>query len=164
MFPTLRRFCAVITILVLCSAFAFGQVSSLSSISGSVADPTGAVVAGAVVTVKNKATNAEFKATTASNGTFAIPALNIGLYSVTVSATGFKQALVNNVQLESGTPASVRIALEVGDTSESVIVEGGGEVMQTQTATISTTLNVSQIANLPLVSRNAMDFIVLLPA
>lgn len=163
MFPTLRRLSAVITIIVVCSSFVFAQVSSLSSISGSVADPTGAVVAGAVVTVKNNATNAEFKATTASNGTFSIPALNLGLYTVTVSARGFKQALVNNVQLESGTPASVRVTLEVGDTSESVVIEGGGEVMQTQSATISTTLNVSQIANLPLVSRNAMDFIVLLP-
>lgn len=163
MFSTLRRLWAVLVVLSLSSSMTAGQVSSASSLAGSITDPTGAVVAGASVVVKNTATNAEFRATTASNGTFSIPALDIGVYTVTVSAPGFKQASVLQVRLESGIPASVRITLEVGNTNESVTIEGGGEVMQTQTATISTTLNVSQIANLPLVSRNAMDFIVFLP-
>jgi Carboxypeptidase regulatory-like domain/TonB dependent receptor len=142
---------------------AFGQGGSTSSLSGSVADPTGAVIPGAQITIKNKATSAEFRAVTAGNGTFSIPALDAGTYTVTVSATGFKQAVINNVKLDAGVPGTVRVSLDVGSTSESVVVQGGGEVVQTQSANIATTLNVNQISNLPLISRNALDFVVLLP-
>src|SRR5262249_28932168 len=65
--------------------------------------------------------------------------------------------------LDAGTPASVRVSLEVGNTSESVTIQGGGEVVQTQSANVATTLNVTQIAQLPLQTRNAMDFLVMLP-
>jgi hypothetical protein len=115
------------------------------------------------VVVKNNATTAESKAVTASNGTFSIPALNAGTYTVTISATGFKQAVVNDVKLDAGVPGSVRVSLEVGAPNESVVVQGGGEVVQTQTANISTTLQVKQIASLPLQSRDTMYFLVLLP-
>jgi hypothetical protein len=142
---------------------AFGQGSSTSSLSGSVADPTGAVIPGAQITIKNNATSAEFRAVTAGNGTFSIPALDAGTYIVTVSATGFKQTIINNVKLDAGVPGTVRVTLDIGSTSESVVVQGGGEVVQTQSANIATTLVVNQIANLPLVSRNALDFVVLLP-
>ncbi len=159
-------FLTLISLITLVAVFTmpvFGQGSSASSLSGSVADPTGAMIPGANVTVKNNATGAEFKAVTAGNGTFSIPALDDGTYHVTISAIGFKQVVINNVKLDAGTPASVRVTLEVGNTNESIIVHGGGEMLQTQSATISTTLVVNQIANLPLISRNALDFIVLLP-
>src|SRR5262249_18428095 len=128
-----------------------------------VVDPTGAVVPGATVVIKNNATSAEFSALTAGNGTFSIPALNAGTYTVTISAPGFKQAVIPGVKLDAGTPATVRVGLEVGAPNESVVVHSGGEVVQTQSANISTTLLVNQIVNLPLVSRNASDFIVMLP-
>jgi Carboxypeptidase regulatory-like domain len=145
------------------SSHIYGQGGSTSSLTGSVADPTGAVIPGAQITIKNKATGAEFRAVTASNGTFAIPALDAGTYTVTISATGFKQAVINDVKLDAGVPGTVRVSLDVGSTTESVVVQGGGEIVQAQTANITTTLNTNQIANLPLVSRNPLNFITLMP-
>src|SRR5262249_28429523 len=121
-------------------------------------DPSGAVVPGVDVTAKNNATGAEFKAVTADNGTFSIPALDSGTYTVTVSMTGFKQAIINNVKLDVGVPATVRATLEIGSA-----IETGGEVLQSQSANVATTLSVSQISNLPLVSRNPLNFLVLMP-
>src|SRR5262249_38815178 len=107
-------------------------------------------------------TGAEFRAITSGNGTFSIPALAFGTYTVIISAQGFKQAIVNEVKLDTGVPATVRVTLEVGAANESIVVQGGGEVLQTQSANVATTLNVNQISNLPLVSRNPVNFIVLM--
>lgn len=146
---------------LLMSLTAFGQVSS--SISGTVRDPNGEVVSGASVVVKNAATGAEFKATSSGSGAYIAPSLGSGTYTVTVSATGFKQVVVQAVKLDAGVPSTVNVTLEVGAPSESVVVQGGGEVVQAQTANISTTLQVKQIASLPLQSRDTMYFLVLLP-
>ncbi len=156
------RLFSTMVLLAAINSLASGQ-GSTSSLTGSVTDPNGEVIAGATVVVKNNATTAESRAVTASNGTFSIPALNAGTYTVAISATGFKQAVVNDVKLDAGVPGSVRVSLEVGSTNESVVVQGGGEVVQTQTANISTTLQVKQIASLPLQSRDTMYFLVLLP-
>ncbi len=134
-----------------------------TSLNGAITDPNGEAVAGATVQIKNNSTGAEYRATTSSNGTFSIPALNPDTYIVTISAPGFKQAVVNNVKLDAGVPGSVRVGLEVGAPNESVVIQGGGEVVQTQTANISTTLQIKQIASLPLQSRDTLYFLVLLP-
>jgi len=156
-----RLVCSIVALAAL-SLVSFGQ-GSTAPLSGVVTDPNGEVVAGATVIIQNNATTAAFKAVTAGNGAFTVPALSAGVYTVTVSAPGFKQAIVGDVKLDAGVPASVRVSLEVGAANESVTVQGGGEVVQTQSASIATTLVVNQITNLPLVSRNASDFIVMLP-
>ena len=159
-----RRCPNLIYILVfasLMSLTAFGQVSS--SISGTVKDPNGEVVSGATVIVKNDATGVEFRATSSGSGVYTVPSLGSGTYLVTVSATGFKQAVVRDVKLDAGVPTTVNVTLEVGAPSESVVIQGGGEVVQTQSANISTTISVKQIASLPLQTRNVLDFVVFLP-
>src|SRR5262249_21007694 len=117
----------------------------------------------ATVIVKNAATGAEFKATSSGSGVYTAPSLGSGTYLVTISAQGFKQAVVRDVKLDAGVPATVNVTLDVGAASESVVVQGGGEIVQTQSATVSTTLQVKQIANLPLQTRNVLDFVVFLP-
>jgi hypothetical protein len=151
-----------LALLATSSLLVYGQTST-APLSGLVTDPTGAVVAGASVTVRNNATTAEFRAATASNGTFTVPALDAGTYTVAITAPGFKQAIVNDVKLNAGVPGSVRITLEIGQTNETVTIQGGGEIVQTQSAAIATTLQVNQIAKLPLVSRNALNFVIFLP-
>ncbi len=153
--------CALIAFVVLTSLTAFGQVTA--SLSGTVTDPNGAVVPGATVTVKNAATGAEFRAATAGNGTYTVPSLDSGTYKVTIAATGFKSSTVEGVKIDTGVPATANVALELGAASETVVVQGGGEIVQSQTANITTTLSVNQIAHLPLVSRNPINFVTLLP-
>src|SRR5262249_12292909 len=106
----------------------------------------------------------EVKTITAENGTYSIPALDAGVYVVTVMLPGFKVAVINNVKIDTGVPATVRVTLEVGNATETVeVVAAGAEILQYQTATISTTLQVAQVSNLPLVSRNPLNFLVLMP-
>ena len=155
-----RRGLVLISILALASLMsltAFGQVSS--SISGAVHDPNGEVVSGATVTVKNTATVAEFRTTSSGSGVYTVPSLDSGTYTVTVSAPGFKQAVARDVKLDIDVPATVNVTLEVGAASDSIVVQGGGKIVQTQTSNIATTLRVKQITNLPLISRNESDFI-----
>jgi hypothetical protein len=65
--------------------------------------------------------------------------------------------------LDVGVPATVRVTLEVGGVSETVSVEVGAEILQSQTANIATTIEVSQITNLPLVSRDPLNFVTMMP-
>jgi hypothetical protein len=136
---------------------AFGQVTS--SLSGSVTDPTGAVVSGATVTVKSPASGSEFKTITSNQGTYNVPSLGAGKYVIVVTASGFKNATVQGIEIDAGTPTTVNVTLEVGQANETVVVQGGAEIVQTQTANVSTTLNSNQILNLPLVTRNPVNFV-----
>jgi hypothetical protein len=147
----------------LCAPAAFGQGGATSSLAGTVTDPSGAVIPGATVIVKNMATSATSEAVTNAEGQFTIPALNAGTYSVTVSLSGFKTVTVNDVTVNAGVPAGVKVTMQVGGIEEQVVVTGGSEVVATQSSTVSTTMTSKQIAALPLTSRNAMDFVVNLP-
>jgi hypothetical protein len=143
---------------------AFGQGGGMtSSITGTVTDQSGAVVPGAIVMVKNNATSMEFRGSTAANGSFSVPAVPVGNYTVTITANGFKQAVVENVKVESGTPANISTSLQIGSVKETVVVIGGADIVQTASANIATSMTINQIANLPLSTRNALDFVVFLP-
>ncbi len=140
---------------LLAEALAFAQVTT-SRLSGTVTDPQGATILGASVTLVNEATGAKFAATTSASG-WEVPALDIGSYRVTVSAAGFKTAVIPHVALDVGTPGSANVILEVGAVSDSVTVSGGAQLMETESATISSTLTGRQINDLPFPSRNALD-------
>jgi len=142
---------------------AYAQVASSSLLTGVVVDQSGAVIPGANVVVKNEATGAEYKATTAENGTFMIPSLTAGSYSASVSMAGFKQSVTKNIVLVVGVPTDVRIVLQVGGSNETVTVTAGADVIQATSATVATTMSSTQITNLPLQTRNALDFLVFFP-
>jgi hypothetical protein len=145
------------------SPCAYPQGTTNSSLSGTVLDVSGGLIPGATVTIKNNATSEVFSAQTIENGTFIIPALVAGTYTATVTAPGFKQAVLNDVKLIAATPASIRVTLEVGASAETVIVQAGAEMVQSQTATVSTTLGVTQISQLPLQARNVIYYLQQLP-
>lgn len=158
----LRIYLAVLLTLVVCGVSVFGQVASTGSISGTVFDPKGAVVPGATVKATN-ATGQEFTAQTSQDGTFTIPTLTAGVYTATINAAGFKQSVVTDIKVDVGKPSSLNVQLEIGAASETVTVVGGGELLQTQTATIGTTLVGRQITDLPTASRDALDLVLALP-
>ena len=141
----------------------YGQGGASSSLTGTVIDQSGAVIPGAEVTVKNNATGAEAKTVTAANGTFSIPALSPGTYRATITMPGFKQSVVENIVLVAAAPSTIRVTLQVGGSDQTVTVVAGADVLQTQTANITTTLVLRQVSNLPLATRNAMDFLIFLP-
>jgi len=159
-----RSLLAAALLLLSLSGPIFAQSGSTGSVAGTISDPTGAVVTGANITVKNNATTQEFTATTADNGTFNVPALMSGTYTVTIAAPGFKTTVLSNVKVDVGTPSSVNVTLEVGTPQETVqVVDVAGELLQTQTATVGTTITGRQIIDQPQASRDALDLVTLLP-
>src|SRR5438034_348444 len=121
-----------------------------ATLNGIVVDTTGAMVPGADVVAKHNATGVTVSAVSNTDGVFSFPALNTGTYTVTVSLQGFKTYVANNVVLTSGTGANLRVPLEVGVIEEQVTVSSASEIVQTQSATITTTINTNQISKLPL--------------
>lgn len=127
------------------------------SLSGTVTDPTGAVVPGANVTLKKNDTGEVRTTTAGDNGVFNFPNIQPGTYSLTVEGAGFKRAVANEVVIDVTKPTSVNIALEVGQASETVTVSGAQEVINTTSPTLTNVINTRQVVDLPLASRNPMD-------
>ena len=127
------------------------------SLSGTVADPSGAVVPGATVTLVNTATGAERKTVASSSGTFDFQALQPGNYSISVEATGFKKALARDIVVAVATASSVNIPLEVGLAGEVVTVTAAQDVINTSSPSLTNTINTRQVADLPLPSRNPLE-------
>src|SRR5262245_17629789 len=113
-----QRLLALALLVCVSSIPAFGQGSATTSLSGTVTDNGGGVIPGATVVVKNDATGVAYETITTESGAFNVPALDAGTYSVTVSLSGFKTAVVSNIRLLTATPAAITVKLEVGALSE----------------------------------------------
>jgi hypothetical protein len=142
---------------------AFAQGSGTTSLSGVVTDTGGGVIPGASVVVKNEATGVSYETTSTSTGAYNVPSIDPGTYSVTVSLSGFKTAVVNNVRILTATPASVNVKLDVGALTETVDVVAGSTLVQTQSTAVTSTIAIEQLKQLPLVSRNALYSLAFLP-
>ena len=154
--------CVAMLLLSGSPVFAQGGVT-LTTLSGVVSDSSGAVLPGAEVVAKNNATTVEFRTTSSANGEFVVAGLVPGTYTVTVSLTGFKTFKTPDVPILAATPASMRVMLEVGNVEEAVVVIAASEIMQTQSATVQTTLQTKQLQQLPLTTHTALDYIISLP-
>lgn len=154
------RLSVVLALIIACQFAA--QAQTTGAIAGTVLDQTGAIVPNATVLIRG-ASGQEFTATTDESGTFRVPAIAVGTYSVTITAANFKKAVVENVKVDIGTPSTVDVTLEAGSVAETVTITSGGEVLQTETATVNTTITGRQITETPLTSRDALDLVTLLP-
>ncbi len=141
---------------------AFSQVNT-ARMDGTVTDSGGALVPAASVEVVNPSQQQTFKATADEKGYWAIPSLPSGTYKVAVSHPGFKTGLVANVKMDAGVPATVNVTLEVGALTETIQVTAGAEVVQADTATITSTLQGTQIHDLPFTSHNVTELIATQP-
>jgi hypothetical protein len=161
-----RTLLAALAVLVLVAAWApraFAQGGATSTIAGTVVDTSGAVVPGADVVAKNVATNSTYTAVSGADGAFVIPAVPPGTYSVTVTLTGFKTIVLNDVIANVAQTVTVKATLEVGALEETVTVAGASELIQTQATAVAATLTQSQIANLPVVGRGAFELVGFMP-
>lgn len=158
------RYCIGLMVAVLVAAMAIQAQITTGSISGTVTDSTGAVVAGATVSVKGQS-GQSYTATTNGEGVYTIPGVLAGTptYVVTITAPNFKTAQIQNVKVDVATPATVNAVLQAGAISETVVITSGGEVLQSETSTVGTTIQGRQILETPISTRNALDLITLLP-
>ena len=136
---------------------AYAQGGAASAISGVVQDSAGGVIPGATVVAKSDATGTTFQAVTSSSGTYNVPSLPAGVYTVTVSLQGFKTSIITDVRVQSGVPTTVNAVLTVGGVSETVTVTGASAALiNTRTATVTSTLNVDQIIQIPSATRDLL--------
>ncbi len=148
----------VIAITILLTvALADAQVQR-GSITGVVTDASGAVVPNAQVTVIDEATAASSNVKTSAEGTFTVPGLAFGSYTVKIVATGFRQWEATRVQVITAQESSVKASLVVGGTSETVTVEGVQSPVDVTSSEIKTFVDGKQIFDLPSSTRNPLDF------
>ncbi|MEO6655503.1 MAG: carboxypeptidase-like regulatory domain-containing protein, partial [Pyrinomonadaceae bacterium] len=162
----MRKFTQILMVglaLFMCQIAIHAQLTA-GSISGTVTDVSGAVVPGASVSVKGE-NGQVYTATTNGDGVYTIPGVQAGTptYTVTITAPNFKTSVVKNVKVDVATPATVNTVLQAGQISEQVVVTGGAEVLQTETATVGTTVQGRQILETPIQTRDALDLVTLLP-
>src|SRR3982750_2185565 len=139
---------------LLAACVAFGQISS-GTISGSVEDPTGAVIPNAQVAVKQLSTGESRNTTTNANGEFNVPFLQPGQYSLTATAGGFKSKTLSGLIVQVDQRMNLRITLDVGSSTETVEVTGAAPLVDSATSSLGQVIASKQILDLPLNGRNA---------
>jgi len=139
------------------------QTSSTGALTGTVTDPSGAVISGATVTATNVGTGQSRTTTTDSSGSYKFSLLPPGNYSVKFSASGFKTAEVPSVAVNVTETPVLNKSLEVGAQSEKITVESTAETIQTQNATNGGLVGSQEVVDLPLVSRNYTQIVNLSP-
>jgi hypothetical protein len=125
--------------------------------SGVVTDPTGAAIRNAKVTVTNLGTNLAISTTTNQSGMYAVRELPVGTYRISVEAAGFRNSVNANVTANAGVVSHFDFKMELGQASQIVEVTGEAPAIQTDDSRLSTTINSTQISNLPLNGRNVYD-------
>ncbi len=141
---------AVFTLCALFTALsAFGQVGN-GTITGTVVDQAGAVVAGAPVQIKNVDTGVVYSGASSTAGTYTISDLPVGKYSITVTVQGFKAYTHTNLAVEAAQTLREDVALQVGSSSESVTVTAESTLLKTETGDLATNITLTQIDELPL--------------
>jgi hypothetical protein len=133
------------------------------TISGTVTDPSGAVLAGATVTITNTETGLVRTAETNSTGAYSAPDLPAGIYRVVVRQTSFKEFITKNVELHVSSEVTVNAQLEVGNTAETVTVEANPIQVQVDNASLGEVVEGQQVRSLPLNSRNFVALTQLAP-
>lgn len=136
--------------------------SSAGRIVGTVNGPDG-VIAGATITVIDESTKRERVVTSSGEGTFSVPQLEAGLYTVTITAAGFKTLTTTGVKVDAGAEYPLTPNLEVGGVTETVTVTAGAEVINQSNGELNSTVSPQQIQSLPLDGRSPLALIPLQP-
>ena len=160
---------AGVTLLVAVFVMLVGLSSSLhaqtyyGTIVGNVSDPTGAAVAGAKVSVIEKATNNTFTAVTSSQGSYSVPQLPGGIYEVRVQSANFKEFVSTGVEVHVATTTSVNATLEIGSNTEQVTVQADAVQVETSSAAVGEVISGTQVRELPLNGENFVGLTQLSP-
>jgi hypothetical protein len=143
--------------LLCAAAFALTAVaqSNKGTITGTVTDPNGAVVKDARITATNVATGEAREAATGDEGSYTLPALDPGVYRVTVDAQGFSQSVVEQVKLDTASRQAVDVQLTVGAVgSEAVTVTAEAPLAETESSVRGDLITGKQVTDLPIPQRN----------
>ncbi|MFN7945360.1 MAG: TonB-dependent receptor [Blastocatellia bacterium] len=157
---TVRSFVLTCCALLVVAVVSLAQ-SNTGRLVGTVISPDGGVVPGAQVVVIDNQTAKERNLVTSGEGTFLVPQLDIGNYTVRVTAPGFKTFVANDVKIDVGREYTLNVKLEIGQTQDSVSVTAGADVVNATNAELSSSVSPRQIVELPLNGRDPTSLITL---
>ncbi|HEX7314847.1 MAG TPA: TonB-dependent receptor [Pyrinomonadaceae bacterium] len=153
----MRKFTLAVLALCVFSVTAFAQ-GGQGSLVGTVAGPDGNI-AGATVTVKDNQTGKEQTVQASGEGAFTFQQLEVGTYTVTITAPGFKTRVVTDVKIDIGRAFALNPVLEIGNISETVEVVAGADVVNSTNAELSNTVTPRQVKELPINGRNPLTLL-----
>ncbi len=145
-------------LVLLFTGFALAQ-RDLGTITGTVTDPTGAVVPGAAITITEDATGQSYKIQATGTGDYARPALRPGVYTVAAEAPGFRRMAQKNVLVTAGERTGVPLALAVGNLTESVMVTSEAPLLQSESTSLGASLNSETVNSMPLGGQRVFTFL-----
>jgi hypothetical protein len=154
-------FLAVIFVLLL--SLSQAQTAGTGAISGTITDPSGAVIANATIKAIDQTTGETRTATSSTAGAFQVPLLRPGTYRVEVSKSGFKLWVSNGVPVQITETVALGVRLELGAPIETVEVSAASQLLQTQDSTLGNVVNEKGVSALPLVARNYQQILGLSP-
>jgi hypothetical protein len=158
-----RSLLVCVAVMLVLSSSSLAQTSSTGALTGTITDPSGAVVSGAAVTLTDKGTGQERTTTSDTEGSYKFSLLPPGTYSVKFAASGFKVAEVSSVTVNVTETPVLNQKLELGAQTTQVSVQAVAETIQTQNVTNGEVVGSEEIGDLPLVSRNYTQIVNLSP-
>ncbi|PYV34224.1 MAG: hypothetical protein DMG22_06935 [Acidobacteria bacterium] len=135
--------------------------TATGEITGTVTDTSGAVVPQVKVTVTNQQTNSTRETMTNDAGAYTVTLLPVGVYTISAQKTGFRIAKQTDITLNVAQTIRTDLQLAVGEMTQTVEVTGAGVLLDTDTSAVSQVVNNRQVSELPLNSRNFVDFLLL---
>src|SRR5258708_14497928 len=132
-------------------------------LGGAGADQSGAAIVNAQVTAINLGTNLSVTSSTNETGSYVFKELPVGLYKISIEASGFKTLTDNGVTINAGTLERLDFRLQLGQARQVVEVAGETSAVNTEDSKLATTVGATQISNLPLNGRNVYDLMQLAP-
>ena len=159
----MKRFPLPLFLLILLVTRAAVGQSPNGTISGLVLDPTGRVIVGADVRIVNDATGVGYPGATNGEGIYAVPNLPPGPYRIQVSKFGFKTLIKPDVILNVQDALAINFTLPVGAIAETVTVQGGAPLVNTESGSVSTVIDRKFVENLPLNGRSFNTLLQLTP-
>lgn len=164
-----RMLCAVAATILFICLFSLptpiaAQSTATATIRGTVTDSSGAIIPGAQLTVMNQNTGVVvFQGKANSDGTYVLPQVQTGTYSVTAEAPGLKKTTVRDLIASIAQTVTADVKMELGEVQQEVVVNSRGNELQSGTSEISTLIAPSDVENLPLQERNVANLLTLIP-
>src|ERR1017187_1303780 len=155
--------CTLVLALLVATPRARAQGAGSGTISGTVTDPSGSVVPGASVVLRNTGTAIERKTETNDAGIYQAPFMQPGQYEVRASKTGFSTVLHKDLTLQVGQTLSVDFSLTVQTSQQEVTVSSQAEIVDTEKTEQSQVISESAVSNLPIAGRRWDSFVLLTP-
>jgi len=137
--------------LLLITIATFGQ-SDRGTITGTVSDPAGAIVAGAKVEARSVATSTAYEVASTDTGNFTLSQLPAGTYEMTVTVAGFKRFVRQNITVQVAGTVRIDVPLEVGATSESVTVTESTPLLKTESGEMSHNMTTDKVDSMPVIN------------